>query len=144
MYYTNSFLSTEGYFHTIICNSMDFQKTAINHDLRFMIWDNSPHQDPRNLTSEHFDLMLGSGAPFARTFSHGEAVLDKIDQELLRRPNSQFTPGGWCWGSSLFGRDPCTTHGKPKILRPTMRSKKLESLLMQLLDTENLRPRQCI
>ncbi|KAJ6806838.1 beta-glucuronosyltransferase GlcAT14B [Iris pallida] len=144
MYYTNSFSSTEGYFHTVICNSMDFHKNTINHDLRFIMWDDPPRQDPRNLTSEHFDMILDSGAPFARTFAHGEAVLDKIDHELLKRPNGQFTPGGWCWGNSHFGRDPCAIHGKQKVLRPTMRSKKLESLLMKLLDTENFRPRQCI
>ena len=56
MYYTNFLSSTEGYFHTVICNSKDFQNTTVNHDLRFMMWDNPPRQDPLNLTSQNFDL----------------------------------------------------------------------------------------
>lgn len=143
MYYTNFLSSTEGYFHTVICNSRDFQNTTVNHDLHFVMWDNPPHLDPLNLTSQHFDLMVDSGAPFARTFTKDDPVLDRIDSELLWRSSGRFTQGGWCLGSSRFGNDPCVVFGKPGVIRPTMGSRRLEKLLMKLLDPDNFRPRQC-
>ncbi|XP_010920618.2 beta-glucuronosyltransferase GlcAT14C [Elaeis guineensis] len=143
MYYTNFLSSTEGYFHTVICNSKDFQNTTVNHDLRFMMWDNPPRQDPLNLTSQNFDLMVDSGAPFARTFTKDDPVLDRIDRELLGRSSGRFSQGGWCLGSSRFGKDPCAVYGKPGVIRPTMGSRRLERLLLKLLDSENFRPRQC-
>ncbi|ONK62274.1 uncharacterized protein A4U43_C07F2220 [Asparagus officinalis] len=142
MYYTNYLLSSEGYFHTVICNSQEFQNTTINHDLHFVMWDN--HHQPLNLTPEHFDLMINSGAPFGRGFTSDDLILDRIDSKILRRPSGGFTPGGWCLGSSLLGKDPCGVNGKPSVLRPTLSSKRLEKLLVKLLDAENFRPKQCI
>ncbi|KAH0468714.1 hypothetical protein IEQ34_001946 [Dendrobium chrysotoxum] len=143
MYYTNFLASSEGYFHTVICNSMDFQNTTINHDLRFKMWDDQPRQSPMNLTSEHFRQMMDSGAPFARTFVENSPVLDQIDRELLKKSRSEFTPGGWCLGSSKPRMDPCTVFGKANIIKPTASSRRLEGLLLKLLDEENFRPRQC-
>ncbi|XP_020085669.1 beta-glucuronosyltransferase GlcAT14B-like [Ananas comosus] len=143
MYYTNFLSSSEGYFHTVICNSQDFQNTTVNNDLRFMMWDNPPRQHPMNLTSNHFDLMIESGAPFAHAFVKDDPVLDRIDLELLRRPKGRFTPGGWCISSNLFGRDPCTIYGRPGAIRPSTTSRRLEKLILRLLDSENFRPKQC-
>ena len=144
MYYANYLSSAEGYFHTVICNSQDFQNTTVNHDLRFVMWDNPARQQPLNLTTEHFDLMVNSGAPFTRVVAYDDPVLDRIDSQILRRPSGRFTPGGWCLGSSLLGKDPCAVYGKPKVLRPTTSSKRLEKLLVKLLDAENFRPKQCV
>lgn len=144
LYYTNYASSSEGYFHTVLCNSQDFQSTAVNDHLHFMMWDNPPRQQPLNLTSRHFDPMISSGAPFARTFAYDDPVLDRIDSQILKRPSGGFTPGGWCLGSSLFGKDPCADYGKPNILRPTESSKRLEKLLVKLLDADNFRPKQCV
>ncbi|XP_028550248.1 beta-glucuronosyltransferase GlcAT14B isoform X3 [Dendrobium catenatum] len=143
MYYTNFLASSEGYFHTVICNSMDFQNTTINHDLRFKMWDDQPRQSPMNLTSEHFSQMVDSGAPFARTFVENSPVLDQIDRELLKKSRGEFTPGGWCLGSSKPRIDTCTVFGKANIIKPTAGSRRLEGLLLKLLDEENFRPRQC-
>ncbi|KAG0450774.1 hypothetical protein HPP92_026575 [Vanilla planifolia] len=143
MYYTNFLTSNEGYFHTVICNSMDFQNSTVNHDLRFTMWDNQPRQSPLNLTLEHFSQLLESGAPFARTFTETSAVLDRIDKELLNKSKSRFCPGGWCLGSSMPGEDPCANFGKPHVIKPSAGSRRLERFLLNLLNAENFRPRQC-
>lgn len=143
MYYTNFVSSPEGYFHTVICNHKDYQNTAINHDLRYIRWDNPPKQHPVFLKLEHFDDMVHSGAPFARKFTKDDPVLNKIDKELLRRSDGHFTPGGWCIGNPLLGKDPCAVYGNPIVVKPTLQSKKLEKLIVKLLDSENFRPKQC-
>lgn len=88
--------------------------------------------------------MIDSGAPFGRNFASNDTIIDRIDAHILKRISGGFTPGGWCLGSSLFGKDPCAVYGKPNILRPTASSKRLEKLLVELLDAENFRPKQCI
>ncbi|KAK9016478.1 hypothetical protein V6N11_078974 [Hibiscus sabdariffa] len=144
MYYTNFPSSQEGYFHTVVCNHKDYQNTTINHDLHFIRWDNPPKQSPMTLTLEHFNDMVRSGAPFARKFAEDDnSALDKIDKELLRRSSGQFTPGGWCVGRSVPGKDPCVAYGNPNAVKPTVSSKRLEKLLVQLLDPEIFRSKQC-
>lgn len=83
------------------------------------------------------------GAPFARKFTKDDPVLNKIDKELLRRSDGHFTPGGWCIGNPLLGKDPCAVYGNPIVVKPTLQSKKLEKLIVKLLDSENFRPKQC-
>ncbi|KAG6477385.1 beta-glucuronosyltransferase GlcAT14B-like [Zingiber officinale] len=144
MYYTNFLSSSEGYFHTVMCNSKDFQNTTINDDLRFMVWDNPPRLYPMNLTSQHFGLMVESGSPFAHSFAEDDPVLERIDRELLHRSIGGFTPGGWCLGDPQLSRDPCSAHGRPDTIRPTLNSRRLWALLVKLLHPDNFRPRQCI
>ncbi|GJT12801.1 core-2/I-branching beta-1,6-N-acetylglucosaminyltransferase family protein [Tanacetum coccineum] len=106
MYYTNFVSSPEGYFHTVICNTQEFTKTAISHDLHYIAWDYPPKQHPRYLTIKDFATMVNSSAPFARKFPKDDLVLDKIDQELLGRTH-RFPQGAWCVGSSDDGSRPC-------------------------------------
>ncbi|CAJ2655714.1 unnamed protein product [Trifolium pratense] len=143
MYYTNFLSSNEGYFHTVICNHKDYQNTTINNDLRYLRWDNPPKQQPLSLKLEHFKDMAHSGAPFARKFDKDDPVLDKIDKELLGRSDGGFTRGGWCIGDSLKGKDPCGIYGNPIVVKPSLRSKILEKLMLKLLDSENFRSKQC-
>ncbi|KAJ8753948.1 hypothetical protein K2173_001846 [Erythroxylum novogranatense] len=143
MYYTNFLSSQEGYFHTVICNHKDYQNTTVNHDLRYIRWDNPPKQNPINLTLEHFEDMIESGAPFARVFTKDHHVLRKIDEEILKRSEGRFTPGGWCIGNSAFGKDPCVFFGSPSAVKPSTSSRKLEKLVVKLLDSENFRSKQC-
>uniref|UniRef100_A0A0D9VSI5 Uncharacterized protein n=1 Tax=Leersia perrieri TaxID=77586 RepID=A0A0D9VSI5_9ORYZ len=112
MYFANFFSSSEGYFHTVICNSKYYQNTTVNDDLRFMAWDNPPRTNPVNLTTEHFDAIANSGAPFAHNFASDNPVLDMIDTKLLKRAPERFTPGGWCLGSSESDKDPCSFFGR--------------------------------
>lgn len=143
MYYTNFISSPEGYFHTVVCNHKDYQNTTVNHDLHYVRWNNPPKEHPMNLTLKHFHDMVESGAPFARRFAKDDPVLKKIDEELLRRSDGRFTPGGWCVGSSVLGRDPCLVYGNPNAVKPTVNSKRLEKLIVKLLDPENFRSKQC-
>ncbi|KAM2045384.1 hypothetical protein ACFX1T_009583 [Malus domestica] len=141
MYYTNFLSSPEGYFHTVACNHKDYQNTTVNHNLHYIRWDSPPKANPINLTLEHYNDMVQSGAPFAGTFSRDDPVLNKIDEELLRRPSGHFTPGGWCLGN--LGENPCLVYGNSNAVKPTVVSKRLEKLIVNLLDSENFRPKQC-
>ena len=96
-----------------------------------------------NLTLEHFDDMVQSGAVFAHGFGKDDRVLDKIDTDILRRSNGQLTPGGWCVGTSGSDKDPCKVFGDPGVIKPSGSSKRLERLGVNLLDSENVRSRQC-
>lgn len=143
MYYTNFLSSSEGYFHTVVCNHKNYQNTTVNHDLRYMKWDNPPNQEPVNLTQEHFSDMVQSGAPFARRFARNDPVLEQIDRDLLRRTNSHFVPGGWCLGNTARGMDPCIQFWNPDVIKPSVNTRRLEKLLLQLLDPEKFRSKQC-
>ncbi|KAL8039398.1 hypothetical protein ABFX02_10G034500 [Erythranthe guttata] len=145
MYYTNFLSSSEGYFHTVICNHKHYQKTTVNHDLRYMKWDEPPKEQPMNLTVLNFDSMVKSGAPFAHKISEDDSVLDKIDREVLKRSKGRFTPGGWCVGSVINGvkGDSCLVYGSGDAIRPSLSSKRLERLVALLLDSDNLRSKQC-
>lgn len=143
MYYTNFLSSPEGYFHTLVCNHKDFQNTTVNHDLHYVRWDDPQKQHPMNLTVEHFDDMVQSGALFAHGVGKGDQVLDKIDTDILRRSNGQFAPGGWCVGTPGSDKDPCKVYGDPGVIKPSGSSKRLEKLVVKLLDSEIFRSRQC-
>uniref|UniRef100_A0A7N0VAY9 Uncharacterized protein n=1 Tax=Kalanchoe fedtschenkoi TaxID=63787 RepID=A0A7N0VAY9_KALFE len=141
MYYTNFLSSAEGYFHTVACNNKDYQNTTVNHDLHYTQWDK---HYPVNLTVNHYDDMVRSGAPFARTFAQDDPVLKKIDDEILKRAEGGFTYGGWCVGDTAHGEDPCLRSGSPDVIKPTLASKRLERLLAEdLLNPQTFRSRQC-
>ncbi|XP_057533983.1 beta-glucuronosyltransferase GlcAT14C [Amaranthus tricolor] len=143
MYYTNYLSSSEGYFHTVVCNHKNYQNTTVNHDLRYMKWDNPPNQQPVNLTEKHFSDMVQSGAPFAHRFALNDPVLEKIDRDLLRRVDGHFVPGGWCLENYVQGNDPCVHFGNPDTIKPSVNTKRLEKLILQLLDPDNFRSKQC-
>ncbi|XP_071700744.1 beta-glucuronosyltransferase GlcAT14B-like [Rutidosis leptorrhynchoides] len=135
MYYTNFVSSPEGYFHTVICNTEEFTKTAISHDLHYIAWDYPPKQHPRYLTIKDFEKMVNSSAPFARKFPKDDMVLDKIDQELLGRTH-RFAQGAWCVGGSEHGSDPCLVRGDDSVFKPGPGAKRLDELLVQLLSDD--------
>lgn len=90
-----------------------------------------------NLTAEQSDDMVQSGAIFAHGFAKDDLVLDKIDKEILRRSHGQ------CVGKSGSDKDPCAVYGDPEVVKPSGYSKRLETLLLKLLDSENFRSSQC-
>jgi len=124
MYYTNFLLSSEGYFQTVVCNNKDYQNTTVNHDLHYTKWD-PLQQRTLNVTVENFRDMVQSGAPFAREFREDDLVLDKIDIELLGQTDT---------GLELKTSD---------VVKPTVSWKRLEKLMVRLLDHENFRAKQC-
>lgn len=137
LYYTNFVSSPEGYFHTVICNTEDFKNTAVSHDLHYIAWDSPPKQHPMTLSAKHFNNMTTSGAAFARKFAKNEAVLDKIDKELLGRPEGRFSPGAWCIGSTDNGADPCSVSGNDSVFRPGPGAERLQELVQKLLSEDN-------
>lgn len=143
LYYTNFVSSPEGYFQTVICNSEDYKNTTANHDLHYITWDTPPKQHPRSLGVKDYRRMILSSRPFARKFKKNDAVLDKIDRELLRRYKGQFAYGGWCARS---GKRHGTCSGLRSenygVLRPGPGSRRLQNLLTKLLSEKNFK-RQC-
>ncbi|ONK81900.1 uncharacterized protein A4U43_C01F34010 [Asparagus officinalis] len=143
LYYTNFVSSPEGYFQTLICNSKEFKNSTVNHDLHYIAWDNPPKQHPKPLTVKDYRRLVLSSLPFARKFKKNDAVLDKIDKEMLRRRKNQFSYGGWCADGRI-----CNGGGKRKEkkmggLRPGPGSRRLKSLLTKLLSSRNFGRRQC-
>ncbi|KAI9115920.1 hypothetical protein K1719_013111 [Acacia pycnantha] len=55
-----------------------------------------------------------------------------IDREILKRSAAHFTPGGWCVGYTVLGKDPCAVYGNPVAVKPTSSSKRLEKLLVKV------------
>ncbi|KAH9322350.1 hypothetical protein KI387_016989 [Taxus chinensis] len=143
MYYANFVSSPEGYFHTVICNTQEFQNTTVNHDLHYISWDNPPKQHPHILGLSDSQKMIDSNAPFARKFPRDDPVLDKIDREFLGRQNGCFTPGGWCIGNRENGSDPCSVRGDISVLKPGEGAKRLGVLIKKLLAPANFRENQC-
>ncbi|CAN7083590.1 unnamed protein product [Brassica oleracea var. botrytis] len=139
MYYTNFVSSPEGYFHTVICNSPEFSKTVVNHDLHYIAWDRPPRQHPRTLSLGDMEPMIASGAPFARKFSRDDSALDKIDKELLMRTNKGgFTPGGWCGG-----KQDCTVVEDVAKIRPGLGAERLKGLVDRLVAEAKSGQNQC-
>lgn len=138
MYYTNFVSSPEGYFQTVICNVPEFVQTAVNHDLHYISWDNPPRQHPHTLTINDTGKMISSGAAFARKFKQDDAVLDRIDKELLGRKKGGFTPGGWC-----SGKPKCSEVGNPTKLKPGPGAQRLRVLIANLVMAAKLGRDQC-
>ena len=95
MYFSNVAYPLESYFHTVICNSADFQNTTVDNDLSYIIWDTT-HGEANVLNKLHYDKMVASGTVFARPFQEGDRVLNKIDNSVLNRLPNGLVPGEWC------------------------------------------------
>ncbi|XP_031281320.1 beta-glucuronosyltransferase GlcAT14A-like [Pistacia vera] len=152
MFLTNIAFPLESYFHTVICNSLEFQNTTVNNDLRFMIWDNPTLTgEPQILKLSEYDKMLTSGAAFARQFEEGDPVLEKIDQNVLNRSANGVVPGKWC--SSGPGKnntnleEVCSTWGSNvniDAVKPRSHGMKLRALLSKLATNGSIGTSQCL
>ncbi|XP_065854350.1 beta-glucuronosyltransferase GlcAT14A [Euphorbia lathyris] len=144
LYYTNFVSSPEGYFQTLICNSQHYKNTTANNDLHYITWDTPPKQHPRSLGLKDYRKMTQSNRPFARKFKKNDSVLDKIDRELLKRYNGQFSYGGWCAGSGNRHKS-CSglQNENYGVLKPGLGSRRLKSLLSKVVSQNNFIKRQC-
>ncbi|KAL1832364.1 hypothetical protein ACET3Z_002015 [Daucus carota] len=140
MYLSNSPSAQSVYFPTLICNSKQFRKTIINHNLQHSALDD--RQEPRPLNSSDLDDLFNTGAAFASPFLPDDPVLDIIDQKVLGRDPGKPTPGGWCLGESED--DICTEWGDAEVLRPGPGAKKLERSMVQLLADGLYKTHQCM
>ncbi|XP_010916335.1 beta-glucuronosyltransferase GlcAT14A [Elaeis guineensis] len=134
LYFTNVMLPQEGYFHSVICNSPDYQNTTVNNDLRYMLWDNPPQMEPHLLNKTDYDKMVKSGLPFARKFSMDDPVLDEIDDKILKRWHHRSVPGAWCTGRNRWWIDPCSQWSNVNIVKPGSQAKRFGQLMKRYLD----------
>lgn len=144
LYYTNFVSSPEGYFQTLTCNSEDYRNTTVNHDLRYITWDNPPKQHPRSLGLKDYRGAVLSNRPFARKFKKNDRVLDKIDRLLLKRHHRHFTYGGWCSGSGeMYNTCSALQSENYGVLKPGPGARRLKSSLTRALSERNFRRQQC-
>ncbi|XP_047338091.1 beta-glucuronosyltransferase GlcAT14B-like [Impatiens glandulifera] len=145
MYYANFLSSPEGYFHTVICNAEEFKNTTVNHDLHFISWDNPPKQHPHFLTLDDYERMVESNAPFARKFGQDhEAILDRIDSELLGRSKDGFVPGSWFDGDNDKESGPNYVTSNITEVRPGKGAKRIGELIGGLLSDKDFKVNHCI
>eukprot|EP00262_Sarcandra_glabra_P001013 TRINITY_DN11037_c0_g3_i1.p1 TRINITY_DN11037_c0_g3~~TRINITY_DN11037_c0_g3_i1.p1 ORF type:complete len:299 (+),score=37.26 TRINITY_DN11037_c0_g3_i1:67-897(+) len=144
MYFANVLLSQEGYFHSVICNSPEFQNMTVNSDLRYVMWDNPPKMEPLYLGTADYDQMLESGAAFARQFRNNDQVLDWIDEKILRRggPN-RAVPGRWCSGRRNWWMDPCSQWGDVNVVNSGPQAEKFRESILKLLNGSKLQLGSC-
>ncbi|KAL1561651.1 beta-glucuronosyltransferase GlcAT14A-like [Salvia divinorum] len=132
MYLSNTPEPTSVYFPTLLCNSRQFNRTTINHSLRYSSLDS--RQRIRLLNSSDFQELVQSGAAFASAFPQNDPILDRIDLELLHRYPNKPVPGGWCLGDSSDHK--CSVWGDADVLRPGPGARRLEKRLVRLLSKE--------
>ncbi|TQD78214.1 hypothetical protein C1H46_036240 [Malus baccata] len=142
MYFSNTPSALSNYFPTILCNSQQFNKTIINHNLVYANSDTPPREKPQPISSTGYDAMIQHGAAFATGLQLDDPILDRVDREILKRRRGKVVPGGWCLGG--FANDTCSGWGDADILRPSPRARILERLLVRLLSNGTFRSHQCI
>lgn len=140
MYFSNTPSALSNYFPTILCNSYQFNKTVINHNLLYANFDT--RKKPQPISSDDYDVMIHHGAAFATGFRLDDPMLDRIDRDVLKRGRGKVVPGGWCLGG--FGNDTCSVWGDADILRPGPGVRGLEKLMVGLLSNGSFRSHQCI
>ncbi|XP_062148432.1 beta-glucuronosyltransferase GlcAT14B-like [Alnus glutinosa] len=144
MYYANFLSSPEGYFHTVICNAPEFRNTTVNHDLHYISWDNPPKQHPHFLSGDDYKRMVDSNAPFARKFGSDDAVLEKIDSELLGCNADGFVRGGWFnYQENANLTVPHQEIANTTELRPGPGAERVKRLITGLLSAEDFHENQC-
>ncbi|XP_062216807.1 beta-glucuronosyltransferase GlcAT14A-like [Phragmites australis] len=142
MYYTNIPLPHRKYFQTVLCNSPEFNRTVVNHDLHYSTWDAPSKNEPRLLSMADLENMTESGAAFGTRFPKDDPVVDHIDEEILHRLSGEPVTGGWCIG---VGDDsPCAVSGNPDVLRPGPAATKLAKFLAEKLSYRSFYSQQCI
>lgn len=140
MYLANTPSSNSVYFPTILCNSQQFNRTTINHNLQYASLNSK--KELHLLNSSYFNDLVQSGAAFASRFLPDDPILDRIDKEILQRGPGKPVPGGWCLGEA--GLDLCKEWGDADVLRPGPGAKRLENHLLELLSKGTFRSQQCV
>ncbi|CAD6334591.1 unnamed protein product [Miscanthus lutarioriparius] len=136
-------LSLEGYFQSVICNSLDFRNFTVNNNLRFVVRDDSAQTKPLFPSREHYGHMVDSGAPFARPFQENDPLLDQIDSNILKRWSHGPVPGAWCTGKKRWFSDPCSQWGDVNIVRPGPQAVMLHQYVNQTLEEAKSSSNSC-
>ncbi|KAK1379684.1 beta-glucuronosyltransferase GlcAT14A [Heracleum sosnowskyi] len=140
MYISNTPLPKSVYFQTLICNSRQFSRTVINHNLQYSAF--SATRETRHLNSTDFLHLVNSGAAFSSPFPQDDPVLDLIDEKILGRMPGKPTPGGWCVGG--IENDTCVEWGHAEVLRPGPGARRLEKLFLDILSNGTFKSDQCV
>ncbi|KAL8104799.1 beta-glucuronosyltransferase GlcAT14A-like [Apium graveolens] len=140
MYISNSPSPKSVYFQTLICNSRQFSRTVINHNLQYSVL--SVRHEAQLLNSTDFFLLINAGAAFASPFLKDDPVLDLIDEKILGRMPGKPAPGGWCIGGNEH--DTCMEWGDAEVLRPGSGARRLEKLFLDILSNGTFRSDQCV
>ncbi|KAF5205881.1 Beta-glucuronosyltransferase glcat14a [Thalictrum thalictroides] len=143
MYFTNAILPQESYFHSVSCNSPEFNTMSVNSDLRYIVWDNPPTMEPHFLNVTDYDQMIQSGAAFARQFQKNDPVLNIIDKKILMRSRHQVAPGAWCIALKNWWTDPCSKWGDVNVVKPGPQAEKFRVLMSGLLNDSNAELSRC-
>lgn len=143
MYFNNVIQPQEGYFQTVICNSLDFRNFTVNNDLRFMVQDDSAQKKSLFTSREHYGHMVDSGAPFARPFQENDPLLDQIDGNILKRWSHGPVPGAWCTGRKRWFSDPCSQWGDVNVLRPGPQAVMLHQYVNRTLEEAKSSSNSC-
>lgn len=148
MYFSNVAFPLESYFHTVLCNSADFDNTTVGNDLRYIIWDSTPpHGEAHVLNISHYDKMISSGAVFARPFREGDTVLDMLDHNVINRLPNSVVPGEWCSDRGMNKSRGCSVAqenwGNINVVKPGSYGVKLRAFLSRLSDEGRFGTRQC-
>nr|XP_011467547.1 PREDICTED: xylosyltransferase 1-like [Fragaria vesca subsp. vesca] len=142
MYLSNVVYPLDYYFHTIICNSPEFQNSLVDNDLSFTVWNLTAFGETQVLNMSHYEQMLASEAAFARPFHTGDQVLNKIDESVLNRSSKGLVPGEWCLGegrsmglenSADDHEELCSTWVNINSVNPGSRGISLAALLTNLI-----------
>ncbi|KAL0414957.1 UNVERIFIED_CONTAM: Beta-glucuronosyltransferase GlcAT14A [Sesamum latifolium] len=92
MYFNNVNFPLQSYFQTLLCNTPEFQNTTVNHDLRYIITQNTDDADV--MKEEYYNI---GEAIIARPFREEDPRMQEIDrQRLLNRQEDRVVAGKWC------------------------------------------------
>ncbi|XP_012457180.1 beta-glucuronosyltransferase GlcAT14A [Gossypium raimondii] len=142
MYFTNVAYPLETYFHTVICNSFEFQNTTLSNDLRYDIIPKSPK--PKILNTSKYGEIVAGESVFAQPIQEDDPLLNMIDEDVLHRMPDNFVPGSWssCQGINQ-GEDLCYRWADIDTVKPGSKGIKLASLLTKLVEERRHNPSQC-
>ena len=89
-FFENTLISDEMFFHILLWNSP--LRDRIRPSTHYIDWT-LRGEHPKTLEVEDLDLMLSSGALFARKFTKDAVVLDELDRRLRRKDGSDVPVG---------------------------------------------------
>ncbi|XP_027344556.1 beta-glucuronosyltransferase GlcAT14A-like [Abrus precatorius] len=148
MFFSNVAYPLEAYFHTVLCNSPEFKDTLVDNNLMYSLWDTDPSES-QLLDMSHYDIMLESGAAFARPFGEGDLVLEKIDDLILNRSSNGLVQGEWCSNSEVNKTSEaeeeffCSLSGNIDAVKPGSFGIKFKTLLAEIVNSSKYRTSQC-
>ncbi|KAF5179391.1 Beta-glucuronosyltransferase glcat14a [Thalictrum thalictroides] len=151
LYFTNAVNPLEFYFHTVLCNSPQFLNTSVNINLRYLIQNTPPKVEPHFFNLSHYKNLVESGTAFAGQFQENDLVLQKLDEDILKRPPDGLVRGKWCLTSATNQNaenntstlDYCRKQGNINVIKPGPSGLRLQQFLLKLVSVTRSKSSQC-